>query len=141
MNDILKVQKLVNSATIPTKAFANDAGYDLYSSEYCVLAPGARRTVSTGVAIGLPEGCYGRIASRSGLAARGIDVMGGVVDPFYTGEIKVILKNDSSEAFVVAVGSRIAQLICELILSPRIQPVNQIQSTGRGARGFGSTGN
>lgn len=141
MNNLLRVKFLSETATLPTRAYASDAGYDLYSSEACTIAPGERRKIKTGIAVGLPPGCYGRVVSRSGLASRGIDVKAGAIDRGYTGEVLVLLKNDSNEDFVITVGSKIAQLICELCLSPNIHRVSELVSTNRGSRGFGSSGN
>jgi dUTP pyrophosphatase len=86
-------------------------------------------------------GVYGRIAPRSGLAVKhGVQTGAGVIDPDYTGELKVILFNHGSEKFEIKKGDRIAQLILEKCETPLIDEVEEIKDTQRGTRGFGSSG-
>lgn len=93
------------------------------------------------VAINFLVGCYGRIASRSGLALySSIIVCAGVIDADYRGPINVILLNYSNKEFNISVGDRIAQLICEKILIPDLELVSELDDTKRGSNGFGSTG-
>lgn len=107
----------------------------------CTIAAGDKAIVLTDLAIEVPAGCYGRVAPRSGLAAKhGIDVGAGVIDEDYRGNIGVILFNHGKEAFVVKRGDRIAQLICERIVYPVLEEVEKLTATERGAGGFGSTG-
>ena len=137
----LLVKRLSASATLPTRASDLAAGYDLYSTEGCVVLPGKRAVLPTGVAIMLPKGTYGRIAPRSGLAVKhGINVGAGVVDRDYTGEIKVVLFNHDRHAYVVKPGYRIAQLIIEKCEYPPLVEVDSLDETQRGDDGFGSTG-
>jgi len=97
--------------------------------------------VSTGIALGIPEGNYGRIAPRSGLSYKnGIDIGAGVIDSDYTGEIKVLLINISNEPFEVEVGDRIAQIIIGKYLVTEIEEVEKLDESERGDAGFGSTG-
>ena len=96
--------------------------------------------MSTGIKIKLPVGTYGRIAPRSGLATKGIDVAAGVIDWDYTGEIRVLLVNNSDIAFEVNIGDRIAQLIIERIATVKFETVKSLTDTERGEKGFGSTG-
>lgn len=128
----------------PTYAHPFDAGADLCSTEDVVLAPGERATVGTGVAIALPEGHVGFVVPRSGLAARhGITIVNapGTVDAGYRGELRVTLLNtDSSVAYPVAVGDRIAQLVVVPIVRARFVPVTSLPESARGVDGFGSTG-
>lgn len=89
------------------------------------------------------DNCYGRVAPRSGLAAKhSIDVLAGVIDADYKGVIQVILYNHGETDFEVKVGDRIAQLVFESILHPEVAEgrVTDLESTARGAGGFGSTG-
>jgi dUTP pyrophosphatase len=111
--------KLRPDAIIPSKATPGAVGLDLYSVEPYIVLPGQRVVVSTGLRVQLPEGVYGRIAPRSGLAVKhGLDVGAGVVDPDYTGELRVVLFNhDSHNPFIVRPGYRIAQLILEHALT------------------------
>lgn len=143
MEQVLKYQKLHPDAIAPVRATSGAAGYDLHSVEGYVLTPHHRVVVSTGLRISLPPGTYGRIAPRSGLAVKhGLDVGAGVVDPDYTGELKVVLFNhDDHQSFIIRPGYRIAQLIVEPFVSPVIEEVSELtEETDRGENGFGSTG-
>jgi dUTP pyrophosphatase len=93
------------------------------------------------LAIAIPEGHYGRIAPRSGLAVKNfIDVGAGVIDMDYRGPVGVVLFNHSGDDFHIKQGDRIAQLIIEKISNPQIVEVDDLDATARGAGGFGSTG-
>lgn len=111
----LNVTRLVSHAALPARASPGAAGYDLFSIDHYVVQPGRRMVVSTGISVQLPTGTYGRIAPRSGLAVKhGLDTLAGVIDPDYTGEVKVVLQNlDTVYPFIVRPGYRIAQLILE----------------------------
>lgn len=124
------------------RANPTDAGMDLLASEDKVIPPLSRAVVSTGISMEIPPGYYGRIAPRSGLALRyGIDVLAGVVDSSYRGEIRVILFNtDKEEIFSVRQGDKIAQMIIEKHYNFEFVEVEELSSTERGAGGFGSTG-
>ena len=137
----LLIKKLVAHAVAPMRATSFSAGYDISSAEDAVIPSKARLAVSTGIAIGLPEGTYGRIAPRSGLAFKyGIDVFAGVIDADYRGEVKAILYNSGDQPFVIKSGDRIAQLVLEVIKTPDVAVVLDIDNTARGTGGFGSTG-
>ena len=141
----LNVTKLVPNAQLPVRGSSGAAGYDLFSTDSYVVLPGRRVVVSTGISIQLPPGTYGRIAPRSGLAVKhGLDTLAGVIDPDYTGEVKVVLQNlDMNQPFVIRPGYRIAQLILENFTVAEVKEV-PTEFTGlvteRGASGFGSTG-
>ena len=108
----LLIKKLSEHALIPTRASPGSVGYDLYSIEDMHILPYQRGIVCTGIAATIPMGVYGRIAPRSGLAVKhGVQTGAGVIDPDYTGELKVILFNHGSEKFEIKKGDRIAQLI------------------------------
>jgi dUTP pyrophosphatase len=138
------VDVLITGRSIPEYAHPGDAGADLVSAEAIVLQAGQRATVGTGVSIALPDGFAAFVVPRSGLAARhGITVVNspGTVDAGYRGEIRVTLLNtDSSEAYPVAVGDRIAQLIVMPVSRARFVPVEHLPGSFRGTGGFGSTG-
>jgi dUTP pyrophosphatase len=141
MPETLQIKRLTLDATLPTRASPGSVGYDLYSLNDLVIQPNSRDIVSTGVCATIPLGCYGRIAPRSGLTVKyGIHVGAGVIDPDYTGELKVCLFNLGSVPFEIKQGERIAQLILEKCSTPLIQEVNELQKTMRANRGFGSTG-
>ena len=139
----LQVTRLTDNAILPVRGSIDAAGFDLHSTDGYVVLPGHRVVVSTGVAIKLPTGTYGRIAPRSGLAVKhGIDVLAGVVDPDYTGEVKVVLVNtDLRNPFFIKPGYRIAQLILECYLVTDVVEVDAPPTeTARGDAGFGSSG-
>ena len=125
----------------PTKGSIDSAGYDLYSAEETEILPWKRKVVSIQIAIKVPRGTYGRIASRSGLAAKhGIDVGAGVIDADYRGEVKILLMNHSDVRFEIKKGDRIAQLVLEKIDLAELNEVSELDETQRGKKGFGSTG-
>lgn len=124
------------------RANPTDAGMDLLAAEDRVVLPMSRAVVSTGISMEIPPGYYGRIAPRSGLALKyGIDVLAGVVDSSYRGEIRVILFNtDKEETFVIRQGDKIAQMIIERHYNFDFVETEELSSTERGSGGFGSTG-
>ncbi len=138
------VEVLITASVLPNYAHPGDAGADLHSAEALVLAPGERALVGTGVSIALPDGYAAFVVPRSGLAVRhGITIVNspGTVDAGYRGEIKVTLLNtDSSAAFPIAVGDRIAQLIIMPVARAVFIPVERLPGSQRGEGGFGSTG-
>ncbi len=128
-------------AVPPERKSAGAAGYDLCACEDASVPTGGCTLVNTGVAVAVPEGTYGRVAPRSGLAVRGIGVGAGVVDADYRGPVKVLLFNHSHPgALEVKAGDRIAQLVVETIRTPPVLVVPKLDGTERGAGGFGSTG-
>jgi dUTP pyrophosphatase len=143
----IEIVRLNRRAEIPTMATPGSAGYDLYS---CLDSPeiicaGESRVIGTGVSMALPEGYFGMICPRSGIASKfGITVLNspGIVDSDYRGEIKCILINFSDKDFIVEDGMRIAQLIImKYESSSAFQEVEKYTSdTQRGTNGFGSTG-
>jgi dUTP pyrophosphatase len=142
----LLVQLLTNEGRLPEKKSNSAAGYDLFASEVITIPAWKRAKVPTKITVGLPPGVYGRIAPRSGLAINSsVDVVAGVVDPDYRGEIIVGLANMADEPYTVKAGDRIAQLILESCLLDipvyKVSNVSEILgSTERGANGFGSSG-
>lgn len=137
----LRVRRLDESARLPTRGSGGAVGYDLHAHEDVTIGRGQRALVGTGIAVVLPVGTYGRVAPRSGLAVKhGVNVGAGVVDPDYTGEVKVLLFNHGVDAFEVKRGDRVAQLILERCETPDVEEVGVIAETARGAGGFGSTG-
>ena len=124
------------------RANPSDAGMDLCAASSHVLRPLERATVSTGVAMEIPDGYYARVAPRSGLASKhGIDVLAGVVDSGYRGEIRVVLHNtDRDSNFSVTVGDRIAQIIIEKHYNFVMEETESLADSDRGSSGFGSSG-
>jgi dUTP pyrophosphatase len=136
--------KVYSDAQIPQKGTPNSAGFDLYAfvTDPVTIVPQSRITVETGISIAFPKGWYGRIAPRSGLAFNyGIDVLAGVVDSDYRGQIKVILLNTGDTPFTIKHGDRIAQIIPEYCgFWTEMTVCDSLNDTGRGQGGFGSTG-
>ena len=137
----LSFMRLDPKATLPTRGSLHAAGLDIYSIEDVAIEPKQRALVRTGLAVAIPAGCYGRIAPRSGLATqKGLDVLAGVVDPDYRGEVFCLLYNAGDELIQLPAASKICQLIIERIITPNAVWVDEISETDRGSGGFGSTG-
>jgi deoxyuridine 5'-triphosphate nucleotidohydrolase len=141
------VRKLTDTAILPTRVHGleekyTDVGLDLYSDSADTTIPKwDRRVISTGLAVEIPAGCYGRVASRSGLSCKeNVDVEAGVIDRGNRGDVKVCLVNSSGRDFVVERGTRIAQLIVEKAAYPEIVCVTELSDGERGVNGFGSSG-
>jgi len=129
----LGVKKLTYDAILPTRGSDGAVGYDLYSNCDGVIEGGNRGLISTGIAVSLPPGVYGRVAPRSGLAMKnGIQVGAG--------ELKVLLFNHGSKDLEVKMGDRVAQLVLERCETPPVEEIGLLQETIRGEGGFGSTG-
>jgi dUTP pyrophosphatase len=137
---ILRVKRLTQSAILPTKSHETDAGWDLYSPEYRVIEPGAIKRVRTGIAVEIPSGHYGQILGRSGLAVRGVTILGGVIDASYRGEIIVVMANLGTEAVCFGQADRIAQLVILPVPDVTIEEVDELPESSRGVGGFGSSG-
>ena len=137
----VNVLKCHEHALLPKRGSTLAAGSDLHSVLDYIIEPKSRCLISTGLKMQFPHNVYARIAPRSGLALKnGIDVMAGVIDPDYTGEIKVLLYNSSDIKFEVQKGDRIAQIIFEQFKYPNFNEVSEITETERSSGGFGSTG-
>ncbi len=137
----IKVQKLNPAAQLPAQGSEFSAGADLHCIEDFILEPGDRCLVSTGLAIEIPAGHYGRVAPRSGLAVKhGIDTLAGVIDADYRGELRVLLINLGQAPVAFQAGDRIAQLIIELAAHCEYKWTEDLSDTARGEGGFGSTG-
>ena len=138
--DVLRFKQLDPRAVLPRRGSALAAGLDICSIEAVELQPKQRGTVRTGLAVAIPPGFYGRVAPRSGLAVKnGLDVLAGVIDSDYRGEICCVLYNTGDGIITLPAGSKICQLIVEQIITPEAAWVNDLDSTARGAGGFGST--
>jgi dUTP pyrophosphatase len=141
----LEFTRLTEAARPPARAHDGDAGYDLHAAEALTLAPGARASVGTGVAVAIPDGHAGLVLPRSGLALRhGIALVNapGLIDAGYRGELRVLLLNtDREAAFEVAAGDRIAQLLIVRHAAPDgLVEVPALGGSARGEGGFGSSG-
>lgn len=138
--DTLRV-RLSRPGAVPPRRSGEAAGFDLAACEAVNIPPWERRAVHTGVHVQIPPGTYARVAPRSGLAlSHGLDVLAGVVDGDYRGEVRVILMNLGGRAVSIAAGDRVAQLILERVCTPPVEVVRSLDETARGSGGFGSTG-
>lgn len=138
--DVLRFKQLDPQAVLPKRGSALAAGLDICSIEGVELPAKQRAMVRTGLAVAIPPGFYGRVAPRSGLAAKnGLDVLAGVIDSDYRGEICCILYNTGDEVISLPAGSKICQLVIEKIITPEATWVVDLDETARGAAGFGST--
>ncbi len=139
--------RIINQSHHPLPAYATElsAGMDLRANleSPLVLQPLERRLVPTGLYIALPPGTEGQVRPRSGLALkRGLTVLNapGTIDADYRGEVGVILVNLSNEPVEIADGERIAQLVVARYEKAEWEPVEELDTTNRGAGGFGHTG-
>ena len=122
----------------PTKATKFSVGLDIYSPKDHILTPQSQLIIPTGLRIKVPNGHYGHLCSKSSLAMRHkIHVGAGVIDPDYTGEIKVLLLNLGTKPFKILAGTAIVQLIFEKISIPILHKVDTFPITERGDRGCG----
>ena len=141
---LLEFKLVTPTAQLPTRGSAGAAGLDLYASEPALIKACTHAAISTGIAVQIPEGCYGKVEARSGLAFKhSIQTGAGVIDSDYRGEIKVLLFNHGDYDFEVTQGMRVAQLIVQpyVHLTPvALDSSIAFGTTPRGARGFGSTG-
>lgn len=147
MKPVVHIERLRESAKIPTYETAGAAGADVSASipdgTTFEILPGARTLVPTGLRVAIPAGYEIQVRPRSGLALKkGITVLNtpGTIDSDYRGEIGVVLLNTSHESFFVATGDRIAQLVLAEVPQADYQETSDLTETERGAGGFGSTG-
>ena len=138
----VNIKKLSDDAIIPTQGTRFAAGYDLYAAEDALVNKGCRKLIKTNISMEITPGYYGRIAPRSGLAYKnGIDVLAGVIDSDYRGDIGVILYNtDANIDFEVKAGDKIAQIIIEPCASVNFVNTQTLPATKRGEGGYGHTG-
>ena len=143
MSELL-FRRLREDAILPERAYPDDAGLDLAAAEQVTLGPGERATVSTGLAVAIPNGHAGLVQPRSGLASKhGITIVNspGLVDSGYRGEVMVVLLNtDREQAFEVQPGMRIAQLVIVALPELDVREVSELPLSERGERGHGSSG-
>ena len=141
----ISIQRSRRAREFPLPAYATQgsAGVDLRASEPCVIPPGGRALVPTGLRIALPEGYEAQVRPRSGLALKhGVTLLNspGTIDSDYRGEIGVILINLGQEPFSIQPGDRIAQMVFAPVTRGVWDEVDVLDETERGSGGFGSTG-
>lgn len=143
---IIRLKKLSPEARVPTLGSSSAAGCDLYAclnKKEIRIAPGATQKINTGISVEIPDGYFGAIYARSGLATKkGLRPANcvGVIDSDYRGELIVALHNDTLYSQTVENGERVAQLVVTPYLSVEFEEVDELNETSRGEGGFGSTG-
>ncbi len=141
----LRIKKVRENAKIPTRGTSGAAGFDLYAciTEPLTLRKGDTALIPTGIAVAVPEGFAAFIHSRSGLSIkRGICLLNsvGVIDSDYRGEICVGVIKATDEPYTIEPNERIAQMVIKPAQTPELIETDELDSTERGAGGFGSTG-
>ena len=143
----VSIKLLREGAKLPTRGSAFAAGYDLYAcldgDKELIIPPHATAMLPTGLSFALPEGTFGAVVARSGLASKqGLRPANclGVIDSDYRGEILVGLQNSGDADYVIQPADRIAQLMVVPVVQAQVKMVDQLDETQRGAGGFGSTG-
>lgn len=141
----VRVARLPGTEDLPLPAYqtSHAAGMDIVAAEECLLAPGERRLVSTGLVLEIPDGFEAQVRPRSGLAVKyGVTLLNtpGTIDADYRGEIRVLMINLGASPFSVARGDRIAQMVFAPVTTAQLALVTTVGETERGAGGFGSTG-
>lgn len=120
-----------------------DAGYDLYSADNVRVGARQRVAVESGLHVEIPGGFVGLVKDRSSVASAGLHTLAGVIDSAYRGELKILMVNLADEDIHIRAGQKIAQLLVVPVYSAPVEYVNSLEdlpSTERGGRGFGSTG-
>jgi dUTP pyrophosphatase len=140
----LRITRVRDEATLPSRAHEGDAGLDLHACEAAHIGPGERWSVATGIAVEIPEGHAGLVLPRSGLARQhGISLVNapGLIDAGYRGEISVLLLNtDPADTFRIEPGDRIAQLVVAPVAIAQPVEAGSLAESARGDGGFGSSG-
>lgn len=145
----LQVYKLDPKAIIPTRYRPTDCGYDLYTLDGFQLNPGEMVIAKTGIAINIPKGYFGKICDRSSMAVKGFHVHGGQIDSGYSGDCSIIIQNTFAppnspalrpKSLYVQAGEKIAQLVILSVPECEIQEVNELWTSERSNKGFGSSG-
>src|ERR1041385_1396014 len=139
--ELLRFKQLDERAVLPRRGSVLAAGLDVCSIEDLRIEPRHRVTARTGLAVAIPAGFYGRVAPRSGLAAKnGLDVLAGVIDSDYRGEVCCLLYNTGDEPIELPAGSKICQLIVEQIITPDAPWATDLDETAPAAGGLAPPG-
>jgi len=136
----VKIKRINKNAKMPIHGTDEAAGFDLSSLDNYILNPGQILKIPTGLAFEIPKGFFLMIASRSGLAVKGIVQLGSVIDSDYRGEVHFILYNSSEEKYFIEKGDRIAQAVLIPVFRADFFEAENLNETKRGTGGFHSTG-
>lgn len=147
----IKIKRLSTTAILPTRGSDQAAGYDLYADakmkipgmQNLMIPPHTSTLIPTGISIEVPDGYFGAIYARSGLASKqGLRPANcvGVIDSDYRGEVLVALRNDTNQPQMIEWNERVAQLIIQKYEHIEFEEVSDLTDTARGEGGFGSTG-
>ena len=132
-------QKLSERAVSPHRATPGSVGYDLFAPADFQLQPKEEKTIFINLAIVPPEGYYTQLMSKSGLTVLyELEVKAGVIDPDFTGNVGVVLKNNSDQLIERLAGKQIAQLLFTKVATPTLIQVTSLARTERGEYGFGA---
>lgn len=141
MKPVVAVELFKPNARLPEYAYPSDTGADLFSSEWVLIPAGKTQKVSTGVKMQFQEGWAGFILEKSGLALKkGVQIMGGVIDSSYRGEINVVVHNLSERLITFEPGDKVAQIEIRPVEQADFLAVDRVNDTERNENGFGSTG-
>lgn len=137
----IQVQKLNKKAILPKMMRSGDAAIDLYSVEEVKVKASDRVVIKTGIALAIPQGYWGNIRDRSGLAVKhGLHTLAGVVDSNYRGEVIVAMINLSKEDYLIKQGDRVAQMIIAQHEDVILSEVNELGESNRGDKMLSSSG-
>jgi len=136
----MQFKKLYPDAKAPEKAYPNDLGWDLFANMEMEIPPNTHELIPTGISLKFPENTGALLKDRSSVAMNGVFVHAGVIDPNYTGEIKVLLYNSNNESVVISKDAKIAQfLLMPVFVVSSFEEVVELDPTDRGNKGFGSS--
>lgn len=137
----LRIKRLDSQVALPAYAYEGDAGLDVCANEDVCLKPGEYKALATGLSFEIPLGYVGFIWDRSGLSIkRGVKTLGGVIDSGYRGEVKIGLINLGKETVIFSKGERVAQMVIQQKPEVTIIEIDEVSSTQREDKGFGSSG-
>lgn len=136
----LKIKKLRSDAKVPTRAYHDDAGIDLYAYGEHVVLPHETAMIPIGVSFEIEKGCVGLIWDKSSIGSKSLKTLGGVIDAGYRGEVSVMVHNLSDTTYTFEHGHKLAQLLIQKVEFPDIVEVDELSDSLRGEGGFGSTG-
>lgn len=136
----MKIKKFNENIRLPEKSHLPDVGLDIFIPKEFHIPPFWTKTISLGLGISIPEGYAGMLVPRSSIAEKGLIIQTSIIDPDYTGEIHLIITNCSNETVKIEKDQRVCSLVVYSVLNPRLELVDEFESTERGTNGLGSSG-